>query len=28
AGEPELSPGNFFHVVKRMPCKPFADEPG
>jgi cytochrome P450 len=25
AGEPELSPGNFFHVVKRMPCKPFAD---
>jgi cytochrome P450 len=25
AGEPELSPGSFFHVVKRMPCKPFAD---
>lgn len=25
AGEPELSPGNFFHIVKRMPCKPFAD---
>ncbi|HEX4250568.1 MAG TPA: cytochrome P450 [Pseudonocardia sp.] len=24
AGEPELSPGSFFHVVKRMPCKPFA----
>ncbi|HEY2203991.1 MAG TPA: cytochrome P450 [Pseudonocardia sp.] len=24
AGEPELSPGNFFHVVKRMPCKPVA----
>jgi len=22
AGEPELSPGSFFHVVKRMPCKP------
>ncbi|WP_084216037.1 cytochrome P450 [Pseudonocardia spinosispora] len=21
AGEPELSPGNFFHVVKRMACK-------
>ena len=20
AGEPELTPGNFFHVVKRMPC--------
>jgi hypothetical protein len=25
AGEPELSPGNFLHVVKRMPCKPFAN---
>jgi cytochrome P450 len=25
AGEPELSPGVFFHIVKRMPCKPFAD---
>ena len=25
AGEPELSPGSFFHVVKRMPCKPFGD---
>jgi cytochrome P450 len=25
AGEPELSPGSFFHVVKRMPCKPYAD---
>jgi len=25
AGEPELSPGSFFHVVKRMPCRPFAD---
>ena len=24
AGEPELSPGSFFHVVKRMPCLPFA----
>ena len=24
AGEPELMPGNFFHVVKRLPCKPFA----
>jgi cytochrome P450 len=24
AGEPELSPGSFFHVVKRLPCKPFA----
>ncbi|MGQ0480224.1 MAG: cytochrome P450 [Pseudonocardia sp.] len=23
AGEPELSPGSFFHVVKRMPCEPF-----
>jgi cytochrome P450 len=23
AGEPELSPGSFFHVVKRMPCQPF-----
>ncbi len=22
AGEPELSPGSFFHVVKRMPCRP------
>ncbi len=22
AGEPELSPGSFFHVVKRLPCKP------
>ena len=25
AGEPELMPGNFFHVVKRMPCRPFPD---
>jgi cytochrome P450 len=25
AGEPELSPSAFFHVVKRMRCKPFAD---
>jgi cytochrome P450 len=25
AGEPELSPGSFFHIAKRMPCKPFAD---
>jgi cytochrome P450 len=24
AGEPVLSPSNFFHVVKRMPCKPLA----
>jgi cytochrome P450 len=24
AAEPELSPSNFFHIVKRMPCKPFA----
>jgi cytochrome P450 len=24
AGEPELTPGNFFHVVKRMPCRPLA----
>jgi cytochrome P450 len=24
ADEPVLSPGSFFHVVKRMPCKPFA----
>jgi cytochrome P450 len=24
AGEPELSPSSFFHVVKRMPCKPFG----
>jgi cytochrome P450 len=23
AGEPELSPDSFFHVVKRMPCRPF-----
>jgi cytochrome P450 len=23
AGEPILTPGNFFHVVKRMQCKPF-----
>lgn len=23
AGEVELTPGNFFHVVKRMPCRPF-----
>jgi cytochrome P450 len=23
AAEPELSPGSFFHVVKRMPCQPF-----
>jgi cytochrome P450 len=23
AGEPELSPGSFFHVVKRMPCQPY-----
>ena len=22
--EPELSPGNFFHIVKRMPCKPLG----
>jgi cytochrome P450 len=22
-GEPVLSPSNFFHVVKRMPCRPF-----
>jgi cytochrome P450 len=22
AGEPELSPGTFLHIVKRMPCKP------
>jgi cytochrome P450 len=25
AAEPELSPGSFFHVVKRMQCKPFPD---
>jgi hypothetical protein len=24
AAEPVLSPSNFFHVVKRMSCKPFA----
>ncbi|MBA2324263.1 MAG: cytochrome P450 [Pseudonocardiales bacterium] len=24
AGEPELSPGNLFHVVKRMPCAPMC----
>ena len=23
AGEPVLMPGNFFHVVKRMPCQPY-----
>ncbi len=25
AAEPELSPGSFFHVVKRMPCRPFPN---
>jgi cytochrome P450 len=25
AAEPKLSPGSFFHVVKRMQCKPFPD---
>jgi cytochrome P450 len=25
AAEPELSPGVFFHIVKRMPCKPSAN---
>jgi cytochrome P450 len=24
AGEPEMTPSNFFHIVKRMPCRPFA----
>ncbi len=23
AGQPELTPSNFFHVVKRMPCRPY-----
>jgi cytochrome P450 len=23
AGEPEMTPSNFFHIVKRMPCRPF-----
>ncbi|HVE27558.1 MAG TPA: cytochrome P450 [Sporichthya sp.] len=23
AGEPEMTPSNFFHIVKRMPCRPY-----
>ena len=25
AGEPEMTPSNFFHIVKRMPCRPFPN---